>query len=97
MSRFGPPIPQGESISWEDSIMSRLISMSLIVLAVWFAAEVYSKGVDGAFGGVLSSGTEVRTDSSTTDRTADAFQRAYNKSESRVDRQLEQGAPGDGW
>jgi len=77
--------------------MSRLIRMSLIVLVVWFAAEVYTKGVDGAFGGVLSSAMEVRTDSSTTDRSADAFQRAYNKSESRVDQQLERGTPGDDW
>ena len=97
MSRIGPPISQGESISWEDSTMSRVISMSLIVLAVWIAAEVYSEGFDGAFGGALSSAKEVRTDNSTTDRRADALQRAYNKSESRVNQQLEQGAPGDDW
>jgi len=77
--------------------MGRIIGMTLIVLAVWAAAEMYSEGLDGAFGGVLASGHEPSSDSSTSDRSADAFQRAYNKSEERVEKLLEQDASADTW
>lgn len=70
--------------------MGRILALALVVLAIWAGAEVYTKGVGGAFGGLLSS-FEAPADRSTPDRAADAFQRAYNSSEARVDRQLEEG------
>lgn len=70
--------------------MGRIFALALVVLAIWAGAEVYTKGVGGAFGGLLSS-FEAPADRSTPDRAADAFQRAYNASEERVDRQLEEG------
>ena len=35
--------------------MGRLVSIIVIALAVWVVAEVYTKGVDGAFGGMFAS------------------------------------------
>jgi hypothetical protein len=69
--------------------MGRLLGLVLMLLAVWAAAEIYTKGVDGAFGGILGSAFEAPADRSTPDRAQDAFQRAYNTSERRVDRVLE--------
>ncbi len=70
--------------------MGRILGLALVVLAIWVGAEVYTHGVGGAFGGLLSS-LEAPADRSTPDRAADAFQRAYNTSERRVDQQLERG------
>lgn len=70
--------------------MGRIIALAFVVLAIWVGAEIYTKGVGGAFGGLLSS-LDAPADRSTPDRAADAFQRAYNTSEERVDRQLERG------
>jgi hypothetical protein len=68
--------------------MARLFGIVLIVLAIWVGVEVYTKGVGGAFGGVLAGATDAPATRSTPDRALDAFQRAYDKSEQRVDRQL---------
>jgi hypothetical protein len=35
--------------------MGKLISMVLMVLGIWVAVEVYTHGVDGAFGGALTT------------------------------------------
>ena len=73
--------------------MAKLLKIVLILLCVWTAVEVYSEGVDGAFGGLFagfdSSVLDAPANRSTPDRAADAFQRAYNKSETRVDALLE--------
>jgi hypothetical protein len=69
--------------------MGRIFAIALIVLAIWTGVEVYTKGVGGAFGGLLSSFDPPR-DRSAPNRAADAFQRAYNTSEKRVDRMLEE-------
>ena len=70
--------------------MGRLFAIILIVLGVWVGLEVYTNGVDGAFGGMFADAYEPPATRSAPDRAADAFQRAYNKSEERVDRQLQQ-------
>ncbi len=77
--------------------MANLFKIALALVAIWVAAEVYGSGVDGAFGGLFAS----RPDTSRLDApanreapdrpAADAFQRAYNKSEGRVEEQLERG------
>lgn len=73
--------------------MGRLIALILIVLGIWVGVEVYTEGIGGAFGGIFASTFEAPATRSTPDRAADAFQRAYNSSEERVDRLLEPSAP----
>jgi hypothetical protein len=70
--------------------MGRVVAIGLIVLGIWAAVELYNNGVDGAFGGVFADTYQAPAERSTPNRAADAFQRAYNKSEERVDRQLRQ-------
>ncbi len=60
-----------------------------MILAIWTGLEIYNHGLAGAFGGVLGSAFEAPANRSTPDRAQDAFQRAYNTSEKRVDRALE--------
>lgn len=79
--------------------MRAIVIAILVIVGVWTLSEVHQHGVAGAFGGVLgnvSSGLDAPASQATTsDRTADAFQRAYNKSESRVDHLLDQPGAGD--
>ncbi len=70
--------------------MGRLLTILLMVLALWIGVEVYTEVLHGAFGGLFGSAFEAPADRSTPDRAADAFQRAYNTSEERVDRALEE-------
>ncbi len=58
-------------------------------MAIWTGIEIYNYGLADAFGGVLGSAFEAPANRSTPDRAQDAFQRAYNSSEKRVDRVLE--------
>ena len=60
------------------------------MLAIWAGLEVFTKGTAGAFGGLFASGAEPRIESSTPERAAKAFQRAYDKSTSRVDKALDE-------
>ncbi|MCG8592283.1 MAG: hypothetical protein MJE66_23565 [Proteobacteria bacterium] len=72
--------------------MSKLIGILLFVLALWVGAEIYNEGVDGAFGGILGDEIErVTSEDSTPKRAANAFQRAYDRSEERVTDLLEKG------
>jgi hypothetical protein len=53
--------------------------------------EIYTEGTAGAFGGLFTRFSEelnAPAQRSTPDRAADAFQRAWNTSEERVDRLL---------
>jgi hypothetical protein len=73
--------------------MGKAIAITLIVIAIWVGLTVYSQGPDQAFGGLFarildSSQLDAPAARSTPDRALDAFQRAYNKSEDRVDRAL---------
>lgn len=75
--------------------MRKIIAAGLLVVAVWVGAEVNHRGVDGAFGGLFANGLskssavfDAPANRSSSGRTMDAFQRAYDKSESRVERLL---------
>jgi hypothetical protein len=73
--------------------MRRILGTGSIVLFLWVALEVYTHGVGGAFGGLFgrfasAEALQTPAERSTHDRAADAFQRAYDKSTSRVDQAL---------
>ncbi|MCP5045233.1 MAG: hypothetical protein GY944_29755 [bacterium] len=77
--------------------MRKVIAIIVLAIAIWTGVEVYTRGVDGAFGGLFVNGlgeTTAMLDApagrSESGRTMDAFQRAYDKSEQRVDDLLEQ-------
>lgn len=79
-------------------MLARLLGLALILLCVWTGAEVYMNGTSGAFGGIFARWSNefgAPADRSTPDRAADAFQRAWNTSEARVDRALEREGSGD--
>jgi len=73
--------------------MGKLVGIALIVTAIWVGLTVYTQGTDQAFGGLFarfsdSSALEAPATRSTPQRAGDAFQRAYDESEDRVDRAL---------
>ena len=68
--------------------MRRLFGLCVIALGIWAAAEMYEKGSSNAFGGILVSSDTARNTGTSARRAADAFQRAYDTSEQRVDRLL---------
>jgi hypothetical protein len=68
--------------------MGRIFGLILIVCAIWVASEVYTKGLGGAFGGAFAREGESPEAVARSRHAAQAFQRAYNKSESRVDTAL---------
>jgi hypothetical protein len=75
--------------------MGRLAGLVLVILGIGAAVQVYREGADQAFGGVLgrfSTRFQAPADRETLDRPLDGFQRAWNKSEDRVDQQLERPA-----
>ena len=71
-------------------MVGRMISIMLIVGAVWVGAEVYSEGLNGAFGGIFASTFDAPAHRPTHERAVDAFQRWHNKSEERVERMLDE-------
>jgi len=78
--------------------MRRVFVFLFLIVAIWVGLEVYTQGVGGAFGGLFSdlpgaSFADAPANHSTPDRAADAFQRAYNKSEERVEHQLREVGP----
>ena len=75
--------------------MGKLFGIILLVLGIWLGVEVFTEGVDGAFGGIFASGSadEAPPTRSTSERAADSVRRAYSESVDRVDRQLEGEAP----
>ena len=69
--------------------MGRIFGIAAIVLALWASAELYLKGVDGAFGGVLASGEAEAADGHPLPRRAgDAAERAMRENEQRRQRLL---------
>ena len=73
--------------------MGKLFAIVLIVVAVWVGLTVYTQGTDQAFGGLFarfsgSSTLDSPATRSAPHRAGDAFQRAYDESEDRVDRAL---------
>ena len=74
--------------------MGRIAVIGLMVLGIWVGLTVYNEGVDRAFGGIFagfadSPAREAPDHRSTPNRAGDAFQRAFDKSESRVDAMLQ--------
>jgi hypothetical protein len=64
--------------------MGRIFGIAGTLLALWASAELYLKGVDGAFGGVLVSGEDEAVDRRTLPRRAgDAAERAMRQNEER--------------
>lgn len=51
--------------------MGRIARIAIIIVALWVAVEVYTEGLDGAFGGMFAS-----TITNPLERTASAPQRA---------------------
>jgi hypothetical protein len=75
--------------------MGRLAALILVILCIGAGVHVYREGADQAFGGLLSrfsSRFQAPANREAPDRPLDGFQRAWNKSEDRVDDQLEQPA-----
>ena len=73
--------------------MARILKLALLVLFIWASVEIYTNGFDGAFGDLFAQQkTSVDRSGivSTSKRAAGAFQRAYDKSETRVDKMLEE-------
>ena len=62
----------------------------MFVVALWISAELYAKGADEAFGGVFA-GERAPEPIARTQRASEAFQRAYDSSERRVDAVLDEG------
>jgi hypothetical protein len=81
--------------------MRKIIAACVLLMAMWVGSEIYSNGVDGAFDGRLADAMaktravfETPADHAKSDRSLAAFQRAFDKSEDRVDEMFEQ--PGGG-
>lgn len=78
--------------------MAKAFGILAIVIGVWVGLTVYLEGVDHAFGGAFGffasdpAGAAADEDerAPVTDRAAHAFQRAWDKSERRVDDALDQ-------
>ena len=68
--------------------MGRAFGFLGFVIAIWIALEFYTQGIEGAFGGALGSDSSDSNAMLRTERAADAFQRSYDESLARVDRQL---------
>jgi hypothetical protein len=73
-------------IQSEASSMGRIFGIAGTVLALWASAELYLKGVEGAFGGVLASGqaeAEAVNGRTLPRRAGDAAERAMLQNEER--------------
>jgi len=73
--------------------MGKLFAIALILAAIWIGLTVYTQGADQAFGGLFAGSSDSSTlgvpaTPSAPHRAGDAFQRAYDESEDRVDRAL---------
>ena len=79
--------------------MARWVIILAVTAATWVGLTVYTQGVDQTFGGVLARlaipSWEPAARHPNSDRTEDAFQRAWNKSEERAQRALKKEAPED--
>ena len=74
--------------------MARILKLALLVLFFLLSVEIYTKGLNGAFGGLFVQHGDLNRRSteimSASKRAARAFQRAYDTSENRVDKLLEE-------
>jgi hypothetical protein len=75
--------------------MGRLAALALAILAIGAGVHVLREGPGRAFGGRLAglaARFQAPAERESPDRPLDAFQRAWNRSEDRVDHLLEQPA-----
>ena len=72
--------------------MARWVIIITMAFATWIGLTIYTEGIDRAFGGALAPrelpSWEPAANHPTSDRPEDAFQRAWNTSEKRVNRAL---------
>ncbi|HBZ70890.1 MAG TPA: hypothetical protein DEP35_14590 [Deltaproteobacteria bacterium] len=83
-----------------DARMQKIFGILLIVLAIWVAIEVFTKGMDGAFGGLLadhsSPRANVQAEGGLPSRARDRVTRALQTHEERTLRQTDpDGRPGE--
>ena len=69
--------------------MARLIGIVFIVLGIWVAMEVYTEGVEGAFGGVFAGWTKPL--SATDIDYADAYRSNLERVGDSVQQSLDEG------
>ncbi len=70
--------------------MGKLAGIALLIVAFWVAAELSTKGTDGAFGGLFASEDPVAEMRSTPQRVGDNARRSIKAGEDRVDRMLDE-------
>ena len=75
--------------------MARIVKLALLVLFVWSSIDIYTNGFDRALGGLFAQQKKTSIVdrmklSATLKRAAGALQRAHDKSESRVEKMLEE-------
>ena len=79
--------------------MTRWIILLAVAVATWIGLTIYHEGLDQAYGGLFAPrevpSWEPAANRATPDRAEDAFQRAYNASEGRVHRALDENDPAD--
>jgi hypothetical protein len=71
--------------------MGKMLRVALILGMIWFGLEVYTEGVDGAFGGIFSSKKEAEAAShyvSTPKRVGQRVSASMQQSEERTRRLL---------
>ncbi len=67
--------------------MGKLVGVTMMVLAFWIGSEIFSHGVDGAFGGLFSSSpTEVEERVNRVQRIGGKAEHALKVGEERVNR-----------
>ena len=76
--------------------MGKIMSLAMLVTALWVGMEIYQEGVDGAFGGTFaalgdSDGEEAPRDGRSIPRRAgDKAQAAHDEASARRTRMLEE-------
>lgn len=74
--------------------MQKLIGIVIIVIAIWVGIEVYTQGIDGAFGGVFASlsSNETQPDQNSAQQTPTENRTVPRRVGDRVQEHLDQGA-----
>jgi hypothetical protein len=69
--------------------MGKSIGLLLAVVAIWATVEIYTEGMDGAFGGRLASmglaDEDAESRAPVTERVGEAVRRAQSEQEARYD------------
>ncbi len=74
--------------------MQKIFGVLFILIAIWIAIEVYTKGTDGAFGGLFADHSRVRTSTQASgalpDGVRDRVRGAFRTHEERTLQQTDQ-------